>query len=289
MCRQLFMESVINQVFRDIEIPCRYSGTCSVKGDYSFISAHEEFCLEKDTFTCPLASRAQCQYRASMNQVLSHLSESKCTNLLTAKALTRNSNSVVQFKGKILDDEEHPTMQFFQKKSSWRPTALYSEETKLIGLPTIYISRHWDRTWSIVLTGQRSQELLNQVICTIEITNDQKKNAPSIMYQRSPISSDKTCAEVFRNGDYLILHDSQVKAMRTQNKLFNYKVTFAFQASFIERAAKLLKNQNIRDPQNGPPVLTNMTQILGPVDFIEDLTNDDDLTDEGLPQLVPYP
>lgn len=117
------------------------------------------FCLHRE-LSCPLANRRQCEHRSSIKQLMEHFDSEKCCNVISSIS-KQNKNeggatdlhSDLQFVGHIQDHPTRPVMNFYTKRTVWKPNFLYSKTCIIAGGCCLFISRYFDK--GLILFAQR--------------------------------------------------------------------------------------------------------------------------------------
>ena len=256
-CRQLMLEAMLKGISnRDgFKIKCKHDH-CNVEGSLENIGEHENLCVAREII-CPMSFRGVCQFKGNLRDFLRHIKTTKCCQMLLYPGWKRDGDINEPFEKESVftshvgDNKEG--MSVLERKAGngqsgetvWKPTLFLSKKILTAGMGCLFINRHGDGTWSLIVQSLVPKEVIQNWSVTIEVTDAKNETAPVYTFKGKPISQELTSKDAYATGQYLSLHDNQIKNFRKSdtNHLFDYKVKFELDKEFEDKCLNIVNGQ----------------------------------------------
>ena len=211
---------------------CTYYPLCDQKLNPQDLKQHEAFCSHRKV-DCPSKFRNACSWTGPLSKLSSHVAADRCIEVICNESGTEST-----FKSS-LGDFPAPQMSVFKRTNvitHWRPVLLISKATVNLWLYVI-ILRDPRGFWTLQvhsLLPEKEAELLRIKLIVWNSQNTGQK----FTFDGKVISQDLSKEEGIKTGQFLLLHDCQIKNMcgktNSTKHLFEYSVEVSTE--------KLMKN-----------------------------------------------
>lgn len=181
---------------------------------------HEDSCQYRD-IKCIANITHSCPWQGSLAKLLAHVKGSSCIQII------RNDSNDIPFQSFIGDVSPGKGTSVFDRTYDtwWKPILLVSRKF-IKYLVFLTVLRSSQGLWFMYVYSYCPVYVRNKII--VDILLHQSDNYPgkfSYTYRGSPLSTTLTQSEAHRTGKFLVLTDNQVKALQTQQNIFEYRAT----------------------------------------------------------------
>ena len=190
---------------------------CLKQGERNEIAQHEEDCQYRDIH-CLAKHRAMCLWTGSRAKLYHHVRENACIQVLTDEP----------FKSFIKDFSQSSRMSVFTRTSTthWKPILLVNNRV-FHYLIYLTVQRSSVGLWYIHIRSFYPQSKLQRIKVRLDVFNPggvanaiQRRH----VYEGAVISNTLSEHEALDSGEFLLMTDSQVKLLRTPDKIFEYTI-----------------------------------------------------------------
>jgi len=248
-CRQLMTEVVLQSVIKDVNVKCKHIH-CNVEGRMEHITEHENLCVARE-IPCPMSFRGVCDFKGHMREFLRHIRDAKCCQMLIFSEWKRDNpdepfEKESVFQSHVGDNKTgNSVLDRYGMETVWKPTLFLSKKILTAGMACLFISRHPDRTWRLIVQALVPREIVKQWTVTIEVSDFKKENAPVFSFKGQPVSYELTAKEAFETGQVMVLNDEQIRPFKKAdtNHLFDYRIKFELNPDFEAKCLSLVNGR----------------------------------------------
>lgn len=248
-CRQLFIETYLENTFKDRNVKCKHDH-CNVEGKLEHITEHENLCVARE-IPCPMSFRGVCEFRGHMREFLRHIRDAKCCQMLIFPDWKRDNpdepfEKESVFQSHVGDNKTgNSVLDRIGMETVWKPTLFLSKKILTAGMACLFISRHPDRTWKLIVQALVPKEIVEKWTVTIEVSDFKKENAPIFSFKGRPVSYELSAREAFETGHVMTLHDDQIRPFKKAdtNHLFDYRIKFELNPEFENKCLSLVNGK----------------------------------------------
>lgn len=221
-CRNLLAERLLESTLRDTPVPCQnHLAGCEKEDLVANLIHHEMGCYYR-AVKCPAHHRNACHWTGPLSQLIKHVINNKCAQVVKEKGRDRAFTSTI-------GDFNQENMSVFDRPNvtHWKPVLLISPDTFKYFIYLI-IYRDQQGFWNI---SARSYSHPDIVKC-LEIEICLKKSGPkeieptdkSLTFVGAVQPSSASEKDVFASGEYFILKDAQVRRFSHDKTILEYTV-----------------------------------------------------------------
>lgn len=231
-CRSLIVEQLLTTHFKGEVFKCRHAD-CIKYLDLSTLNDHEPFCHHREV-CCPSGRRGTCQWNGPLSKLMSHIKAQKCVQILLEidggeDAPNRDQIKEALFKDRGLyhepkfdssigDFPEESKKSVFDKGNlvtHWKPVLMLSRNIMDFWV-YMTIERNSMGKWFLMPFAMVADEIAAQIHLKI-IVGEAIYEGPVNSFQASK-------DDVARSGNLLLLDDDQVRKLKKERTLFEYKL-----------------------------------------------------------------
>jgi len=251
--RSAFAERILNKIFPNVQksnVQCKFE-LCKAELPRKDLKDHETFCIHR-TVSCPSIHRGACNWNGPLSKLIHHVKEKKCIQIIFDDSWYKNDNNN---NSKLVDANESVKTSFktnlgdFSTKEEsvfgrnnvithWMPVLLLSKKTINLWCHVV-IQRDAQGLWTIVVYSMLPKECTDQI--KVKITVGNPDSGRSFNFSGKLVSSEISREEAVKEGNFLHLHDAQIKPFKMDGDvtLFDYKIE-------LEADAKLISKINLK-------------------------------------------
>jgi len=269
-CRNLVAERYIETEFRDVPFKCKFIGCfVSLPMTNNDLTKHEKFCPHREV-PCPSSHRHACNWRGPLSNLIKHMKDKKCVQVIFDDNWKKDvavpsgsaddlENNIVKFKSNLGDFPSNAVSVFERSNviTHWKPVVLLAKGILNIWC-YVLVQRDSKGVWTFMTYSMLPKDCLDDITVKITIcgsNNDFRR----FNFESKLLSFETTKDEAIKMGQYMSLHDSQVKPFKVENKntLFNYTVEIQADPDFLAR----MNNSACIKTDTTTPTSTNHTSI----------------------------
>jgi len=215
-----FVDMLADKMLTDVMAKCRFAAHgCKKQDKLGTIAHHEERCQYREVH-CPAKHRGACQWIGSLAKMIVHVKDAACIQIL------RCDNVNEPFKS-FIGDFSQADMTVFNRTqvTHWKPVLLVSR-TVVQYLLYLTIQRSAAGLWYIHVRTFSPESLLHRITVKLELFKSGEENpGHKYIYEGGANSNKLSNEEAMATGKFLILTDAQMKLLKTEQTIFEYKVS----------------------------------------------------------------
>jgi hypothetical protein len=251
--RCAYAERIMNKIFPSIQksnAKCRFDLCKAEMKKVDDLKDHEKFCIHREV-PCPSKHRGACSWTGPLSKLIDHCKENKCVqvafddswynNNFVVSSNFQNVNSV--FKSNLGDFPSSEKSVFDRNNliTHWKPVLLLSKKVLSLWCHVV-IQRDSQGFWKLMAYSMLPKECTDQI--RVKITVGDPDKGQSFNFSGKLTSYQTSSEEAIREGNFLLLHDAQVKPFKLSgqskaNTLFDYSIE-------VNGEAKLISMLNLR-------------------------------------------
>jgi len=216
----IFVGRLADKLLKEVMANCRFAAHGCVKQEkLGIIANHEERCQYREVH-CPAKHRGACQWMGSLAKMIVHVKDAACIQIL------RSDNVNEPFKSFIGDFSQADLTVFNRTQiTHWKPVLLVSR-TVVQYLLYLTIQRSATGVWFIHVRSFSPESLLQRITVRLELFKSGEENSSQkYIYEGGANSNKLSNDEAMAAGKFLILNDAQLKLLKTEQTIFEYKVS----------------------------------------------------------------
>ena len=198
-----------------------------------------------------MSFRGVCHFKGHMREFIRHIREAKCCQMLIFSEWKRDNpdepfEKESVFLSHVGDNKTGKSvLDGYGMETVWKPTLFLSKKILTAGMACLFISRHPDHTWRLIVQGLVPREIVKQWTVTIEVSDFTKENAPVFSFKGQPVSCDLSAKEAFETGQVMFLNDEQIRPFKKAdtNHLFDYRIKFDLNSDFEAKCLNLVNGR----------------------------------------------
>ena len=215
-----FVGMMADKLLKDVVAKCMFSVHGCVKQDkLGTLGSHEERCQYR-VVHCPAKHRGACNWVGSLAKMIVHVKDQACIQILRCD----NVNEPFQ---SFIGDFSQANMTVFSRRevTHWKPVLLVSR-TVVQYLLYLTIQRTAGGLWYIHVRTFSPESLLQRVTVKLELYKSGEENSGQKHTYEGGVNSNKLSnEEAMASGKFLVLADAQMKLLKTEQAIFEYKVS----------------------------------------------------------------
>merc|ERR1712066_1190492 len=251
--RCAYAERIMNKIFPSVQksnAKCRFDLCKAEMKKVDDLKDHEKFCIHREV-PCPSKHRGACNWTGPLSKLIEHCKEQKCVqvafddswfnNNFVISSNFQNVNSV--FKSNLGDFPSSEKSVFDRNDviTHWKPVLLLSKKVLSLWCHVV-IQRDSQGLWKLMAYSMLPKECTDQI--KVKITVGDPDTGRSFNFSGKLTSYETSSEQAIREGDFLHLHDAQVKPFKLSeqskgNTLFDYSIE-------VDAEAKLISMLNLR-------------------------------------------
>ena len=201
-----------------VKVKCRFSERgCNTTDTLTRLGVHEPKCSYR-VVPCFAGYRNSCNWEGNLRDLGLHVRDKGCIQVL------RSNEGEEEFRSSIGDFSDK-TMTVFNRTATthWRPVLLMSERHigKMIYLT---VQRYSTGHWVIAARSLSSDSRIGKLRVQIDLHQAENLKDHRLTYTGEINSYQMTNQEIFNGGKMLLLSDSQLSLLCTENSIFHYVV-----------------------------------------------------------------
>ena len=203
----------------NVKDTCRFKiYGCQVKGMLLRLGFHELSCQFR-IVPCLAHHRTACNWEGSLKDMVIHVRTEGC--FLTLKGESDEN----KFKSHIGDFSD-AGMSVFERMvdTHWKPILLAGKKHVR---KWIYLSVHRSAGgfWFIMMRSLNPEIELQNITIQLEVYKKQQYEKQRFIYVGAVNSHKRSSQEIFNSGKLLLLTDTHIKLLRTEESIFEYDIT----------------------------------------------------------------
>ena len=216
----IFVGRLADKLLKEVMANCRFAAHGCVKQEkLGIIANHEERCQYREVH-CPAKHRGACQWIGSLAKMIVHVKDAACIQIL------RSDNVNEPFKS-FIGDFSQADMTVFNRTqvTHWKPVLLVSR-TVVQYLLYLTIQRSATGYWYIHVRSFSPESLLQRITVRLELfKSGEESSSQKYIYEGGANSNKLSNDEALAAGKFLVLTDAQLKLLKTEQTIFEYKVS----------------------------------------------------------------
>ena len=216
----IFVGRLADKLLKEVMANCMFAAHGCVKQEkLGTIANHEERCQYREVH-CPAKHRGACPWIGSLAKMIVHVKDAACIQIL------RSDNVNEPFKS-FIGDFSQADMTVFNRTqvTHWKPVLLVSR-TVVQYLLYLTIQRSATGYWYIHVRSFSPESLLQRITVRLELFKSGEENSSQkYIYEGGANSNKLSNDEAMAAGKYLVLTDAQLKLLKTEQTIFEYKVS----------------------------------------------------------------
>ena len=215
-----FVGRLADKFLIDVVAKCKFAAHgCMKQEKLGIIANHEERCQYREVH-CPAKHRGACTWIGSLAKMIVHVKDAACIQIL------RSDNVNEPFKSFIGDFSQADLTVFNRTQvTHWKPVLLVSR-TVVQYLLYLTIQRSATGLWYIHVRSFSPESLLQRITVRLELFKSGEENSSQkYIYEGGANSNKLSNDEALAAGKFLVLTDAQLKLLKTEQTIFEYKVS----------------------------------------------------------------
>jgi len=266
--RSAFAERIMNKIFPNVQkshVQCRFK-LCKAELNIKDLKDHETFCIYREV-PCPSTHRGACKWKGPLSQLIQHVKENKCVQVIfddswynnNTQSVSGNQNMTTSSFKSNLGDFPSTEKSVFERNdviTHWKPVLLLSK--RILNLWCyVVIQRDFQGLWRLMAYSMLPKACTDKI--NVKLTVGDPETGRSFNFSGKLTSYESSLEESIQEGNFLYLHDAQIKPFKIDGEptLFHYNVE-------VEGESKLISLINLRSQKismnNGPSVEKKITE-----------------------------